>query len=87
IITFMIQNHADRPLANLGCKLVRRLAHRRPFLSGVRASGNPGAVHFCAHERFGNNAICPGGGRRHCARQKVLAEMAQCSAEWWRELP
>ncbi|WP_423283337.1 FCD domain-containing protein [Sphingobium salicis] len=42
----MIQNHADRPLANLGCKLVRRLAHRRPFLSGVRASGNPGAVHL-----------------------------------------
>uniref|UniRef100_UPI00301688A8 hypothetical protein n=1 Tax=Sphingobium aromaticivastans TaxID=1778665 RepID=UPI00301688A8 len=28
-------------------KLVRRLAHRRPFLSGVRASGNPGAVQFC----------------------------------------
>jgi len=42
----MVQHHADRPFMNLQCKLVRRLAHRRPFLSGVRASGNPGAVHL-----------------------------------------
>jgi hypothetical protein len=35
---------ADRSLTNLRCKLVRRLAHRRPYLSGVRASSNPGAV-------------------------------------------
>lgn len=44
--TFVIQHHADRLLANLGCKLVGCLAHNRPFLSGVGASGNPGAVHY-----------------------------------------
>ena len=32
------------PARELPGKLVRRLAHRRPFLSGVRASDNPGAV-------------------------------------------
>jgi hypothetical protein len=40
----VVQNHPDRPLPNLRGKLVRRLAHRIPFLSRVRASGNPGAV-------------------------------------------
>ena len=34
----------EDPGTHLMGKLVRRLAHRRPFLSGVRASGNPGAV-------------------------------------------
>ena len=44
MIGFMVQHHADCPITNLRGKLVRRLAHRRPFLSGVRASGNPRAV-------------------------------------------
>lgn len=34
-----------RPLAHLRRELVRRLAHDGPFLSGVGASGKPGAVH------------------------------------------
>jgi hypothetical protein len=46
MLTFLIQHQADRSFTNPRGKLVRRLAHRRPFLSGVRASGNPGAVHF-----------------------------------------
>jgi integrase len=57
----VVQHHADCPFTNLRCKLVRRLAHRRPFLSGVRASGNPGAVQsltfkqvFEAWEKFIN---------------------------------
>ncbi len=44
MISFVIQNHAYRPLANFRRELVRCLAHNRPFLSGVGASGNPGAV-------------------------------------------
>jgi hypothetical protein len=40
----VIQYHPGRPLPNLRGKLVRRLAHRKPSLSGVKASGNPGAV-------------------------------------------
>ncbi len=40
----MVQHHADSPLTNLQCNLVRRLAFRRPFLSGVTVSGNTGAV-------------------------------------------
>ncbi|QET91559.1 IS3 family transposase [Roseomonas mucosa] len=46
MVAFVIQHHADRPFTNLRCKLVRRLAHSRPFLSGVGASDNPGAVHL-----------------------------------------
>lgn len=34
-----------RTCANLRCYFVRCLTHRRPFLSGVGASGSPGAVH------------------------------------------
>lgn len=45
MIAFVIQDHPDRTCANLRRKFVRCLTHRRPFLSGVRASGNPGAVH------------------------------------------
>ena len=45
MFALLVQNEADRPLTHLRGKLVRCLAHRRPFLSGVRASGNPGAVH------------------------------------------
>jgi DNA repair protein RadC len=44
MFALLVQNEADRPLTHLRGKLVRCLAHRRPFLSGVRASGNPGAV-------------------------------------------
>jgi len=39
-------NHANRALADLRGKLVRRLAHRGSTLSGVGASGKPGAVHL-----------------------------------------
>ena len=46
IINLLIQHHTDCPFTNLRGKLVRRLAHRRPFLSGVRASGDLGAVHI-----------------------------------------
>ena len=45
MIAFVIQDHPDRTCANLRCEFVRCLTHYRPFLSGVRASGNPGAVH------------------------------------------
>lgn len=41
-----VQHHAHRTLAHLRCKLVRCLAHNRPFLSGVGASGSLGALHF-----------------------------------------
>lgn len=44
VIVIVAQHYADR-LTNLRRKLVRRLAYRRLFLSGVRAFGNPGAVH------------------------------------------
>src|SRR5690606_29203357 len=46
MIAFVIQHHPYRTCANLRCEFVRCLTHHRPFLSGVRASGNPGAVHF-----------------------------------------
>lgn len=46
MIALVVQHHADRPFTNVRCKLVRRLAHRRPFLSGVRASGNSVAVQY-----------------------------------------
>src|SRR5579859_7224865 len=40
----VIDHHPHRPLADLGCKLVRRLAHTGSTFSGVGASGKPGAV-------------------------------------------
>jgi len=40
----MIENHPHRTLADLRRKLVRRLAHIGSTLSGVGASGKPGAV-------------------------------------------
>ena len=49
MIAFVIQDHPDRTCANLRCEFVGCLTHRRPFLSGVRASGNPGAVHTDRH--------------------------------------
>lgn len=42
----VIQNHSNRALAHLGGKFVRRLARHGSILSGVGASGKPGAVHL-----------------------------------------
>lgn len=44
VLALLAQHQADRPITHLRGKLVRRLVYRRPFLSGVRASGNLGAV-------------------------------------------
>ena len=44
MITFVIQYHPYRPGTNLGCKLVRRLAHISSTYSEVGASAKPGAV-------------------------------------------
>ncbi|MEP9403715.1 hypothetical protein, partial [Sphingomonas sp. VNH70] len=41
----VIQHHPYRSLADLGRKLVRRLAHTGSTFSGVGASDKPGAVH------------------------------------------
>ena len=46
MIPLVFQHHPDRALAHLGGKLVRRLARHSPVLSGVGASGKPGAVHI-----------------------------------------
>ncbi|MFZ5738301.1 MAG: hypothetical protein ACOY6K_15655, partial [Pseudomonadota bacterium] len=46
----VIQHHPHRSLAHLGGKLVRRLARHGSILSGVGASGKPGAVQFCYGE-------------------------------------
>lgn len=40
----VIQNQPDRPLANFGGKLVRRLARHGSSFSEVEPSGKPGAV-------------------------------------------
>jgi hypothetical protein len=42
----VLQHHPHRTLAHLSGKLVRGLARHGPFLSGVGASGKPGAVHY-----------------------------------------
>ena len=41
----MIQNHPNRAVPDLSRKLVRHLACHGSILSGVGASGKPGAVH------------------------------------------
>jgi hypothetical protein len=41
----VIQNHPNRSGPDVGGKLVRRLACHGSILSGVGASGKPGAVH------------------------------------------
>ena len=44
MLAFLVQHQADRRFTNLQCKLLRRLAHPRRFLSGVRADFNLAAV-------------------------------------------
>ena len=45
MIALVVQHHPHRALAHFRRKLVRRLvAHNGPYLSGVGASGKPGAV-------------------------------------------
>jgi hypothetical protein len=56
VISFVIQHHAHRTLAHLRRKLVRCLAHNRPFLSGAGASGNPGAVQTSFKDCWFKNA-------------------------------
>jgi hypothetical protein len=51
----MLDHHPHRPLADLRCKLVRRLAHTGSTFSGVGASGKPGAVQF--FDFYGSGAV------------------------------
>jgi hypothetical protein len=46
MLVLLLEDHANSAAANLKRKLVRRLAHGGSALSGVRASGKPGAVHL-----------------------------------------
>src|SRR4051812_5636893 len=46
VLAGVIQNHPNRAAPDLRRKLVRRLACHGSVLSGVRASGKPGTVHF-----------------------------------------
>jgi hypothetical protein len=46
MLMFVIQHQPHRALAHFRGELVRRLAHHGPILSGVGASGKPGAVHL-----------------------------------------
>jgi len=46
VLAGVIQNHPNRAVPDLRRKLVRRLACHGSILSGVGASGKPGAVHI-----------------------------------------
>src|SRR5262245_217449 len=46
VLAGVIQNHPNRAVPDLRRKLVRRLACHGSILSGVGASGKPGAVHY-----------------------------------------
>jgi hypothetical protein len=46
VLAGVIQNHPNRAVPDLSRKLVRRLACHGSILSGVGASGKPGAVHL-----------------------------------------
>jgi hypothetical protein len=46
VIAFVIDHHTHRVLAYSQCKLVHCLVHTGSTLSGVGASGKPGAVHY-----------------------------------------
>jgi hypothetical protein len=48
VLALVLQNHPDRPLADLGRKPVRRPACHGSSLSRVGASGKPGAVQSCS---------------------------------------
>jgi len=73
MLALVLQNNADCPLTNLRGKLVRRLAHRRPFLSGVRASGNPGAVHYSAD-------LISSGLRAQCRNAPSIGSFSNCQS-------
>jgi hypothetical protein len=74
VLAGMIQNHPDRTIADLRRKLVRRLACHGSILSGIGASGKPGAVH---KPRFKLCTVCD---RKvfadypFCDRHKIISE-------------
>jgi len=49
VLAGVIQNHPNRTVPDFRRKLVRGLACHGSILSGVGASGKPGAVHFDVH--------------------------------------